>query len=97
MKGYSADVRIPWAIGFALQTDRVPGLYSDLASFATFGHGGASGCVLVCDPACGLVIAITTNTHLAAGREPWYRRIQSILNPVFAEFTRNSDAVRRTI
>lgn len=92
MKGYSIDVRIPWAVGFALQTDRVPCLYSDLASFSTFGHGGASGCELVCDPTYGLVIAITTNTHLAAGREPWYRRIQSIINPVFAEFTRASDA-----
>lgn len=96
MKGYPADARIPWAIGFALQTNRVPGLYSDLASFSTFGHGGASGCELICDPAGGLVIAITTNTHLAAGREPWYRRIQSIVNPVFAEFTRDSRPVRRT-
>ena len=26
MKGYAADVRIPWAIGFALQTERTPGL-----------------------------------------------------------------------
>jgi len=96
MKGYAADARIPWAIGFALQTDRVPGLYSELASFATFGHGGASGCELICDPSCGLVIAITTNMHLAAGREPWYRRMQSMVNPVFAEFTRNSTVARRT-
>lgn len=84
MKGYSADARIPWAIGFALQTDRTPGLYSDLASFHTFGHGGASGCALVCDPSCGAVVALTTNTHLRTGREPWTRRVQSVLNCVFA-------------
>jgi len=95
MKGYAADARIPWAVGFALQTDRVPCLYSDLASYSTFGHGGASGCELICDPACGLVIAITTNTHLASGREPWYRRIQSIANPIFAEYTRDPKLARR--
>ena len=84
MKGYAPDVRVPWGIGFALQTERVPGLYSDLSSFRTFGHGGASGCTLVCDPACGLVVAVTTNTHLRAGREQWTRRMQSVVNCVFA-------------
>jgi CubicO group peptidase (beta-lactamase class C family) len=84
MQGYAADVRVPWAIGFALQTASVPGLYSDLASFQTFGHGGASGCVLVADPACSVVVAVTTNTHLRTGREAWTRRIHSIVNAVFA-------------
>jgi CubicO group peptidase (beta-lactamase class C family) len=84
MQGYAADVRVPWAIGFALQTRQLPGLYSDLSSFRTFGHGGASGCVLVCDPECGVVTALTTNTHLRTGREAWTRRIQSIVNYVFA-------------
>jgi CubicO group peptidase (beta-lactamase class C family) len=93
MKGYAADIRIPWAIGFALQTAQVPGLYSDLASFQTFGHGGASGCELIGDPVQGLVVAITTNTHLGTGREPWYRRMQSMINSVFAECTRDSRAL----
>jgi CubicO group peptidase (beta-lactamase class C family) len=92
MKGYAADARIPWAVGFALQTEWLPGLYSDLASPRTFGHGGASGCELVCDPSCGLVIALTTNTHLSTGREPWTRRLQSVVNAVFAEFTTGSSA-----
>jgi CubicO group peptidase (beta-lactamase class C family) len=95
MKGFAADVHIPWAIGFALQTAQVPGLYSDLASFETFGHGGASGCELVCDPTCGIVVAITTNTHLGTGREPWYRRMQSIINTVFAEYARDASTFRR--
>jgi CubicO group peptidase (beta-lactamase class C family) len=84
MKGYAPDVRVAWGIGFALQTERVPGLYSDLSSFRTFGHGGASGCTLVCDPECGLVVAVTTNTHLRTGREQWTRRMQSMVNCVFA-------------
>jgi CubicO group peptidase (beta-lactamase class C family) len=84
MQGYAAGVRVPWAIGFALQTAATPGLYSDLASPRTFGHGGATGCALVCDPACGLVVALTTNTHLRTGRERWTRRVQSVLNCAFA-------------
>lgn len=84
MAGYPTGLQVPWAIGFALQTARVPGLYSDLSSFRTFGHGGASGCELVCDPECGVVVALTTNTHLRAGRDQWTRRMQSVLNCVFA-------------
>jgi CubicO group peptidase (beta-lactamase class C family) len=87
MQGYATDLRVPWAAGFALQTERLPGLYSDLSSPRTFGHGGASGCVLVCDPAAGIVVALTTNTHLRTGREPWTRRIQSIVNCVFASIS----------
>ena len=68
----------------ALQTERVPGLYSDVSSFRTFGHGGASGCVLVCDPDIGTVVAVTTNTHLRTGREAWTRRVQQIVNSVLA-------------
>jgi hypothetical protein len=29
MQGYATDVRVPWAIGFALQAPQLPGLYSD--------------------------------------------------------------------
>ena len=48
-------------------------------------HGGASGCVLVCDPTCGIVVALTTNTHLHTGRELWTRRLHAVLNCVFAD------------
>lgn len=92
MKGYAADVHIPWAIGFALQTERTPSLYSDLASFRTFGHGGASGCELVIDPTVDLVVAVVSNTHLLTGRERWYMRMQSIINSVFAEFVQVSSS-----
>jgi CubicO group peptidase (beta-lactamase class C family) len=85
MKGYAAEAPIPWAVGFALQTERTPGLYSDLVSPRTFGHGGASGCELVCDPAAGIAVALTTNTHLRTGREQWTKRVQSVLNCVFAD------------
>lgn len=85
LKGLPSDARIPWGIGFALQTRQVPFLFSDLASPRTFGHGGASGCQLVIDPVAGLVVALVSNTHLSTGRERWSMRLQSIVNAVFVE------------
>jgi len=95
MKGYAADVHIPWGFGFAVQSAQVPCLYSDLASFETFGHGGASGCQLICDPVLGIVVAVTSNAHLRLGREAWYRRMQSIINNAFAECTRQTGSRTR--
>ncbi len=87
LRGFSSDLRMPWAVGFALQTEQVPSLYCDLASFRTFAHGGATGCVLVIDPECELVVALVSNAHVSLGRDRWYMRLQSILNSVFAEFS----------
>jgi CubicO group peptidase (beta-lactamase class C family) len=85
MKGYAEDARVPWGFGWSVQTSALPGLFSELASFRTFGHGGASGCQLVCDPENETVVAILTNTHLRMGRDPWYARLQSIINAAFIE------------
>jgi CubicO group peptidase (beta-lactamase class C family) len=85
MKGYSEDARVPWGFGWSVQTPALPGLFTELASFRTFGHGGASGCQLVCDPENETVVAILTNTHLRVGRDPWYARLQSIINAAFVE------------
>jgi CubicO group peptidase (beta-lactamase class C family) len=87
--GYGTDAHIPWGFGFALQTKQVPALFSELASFRTFGHGGASGCQLVIDPEPDVAVALLTNTHVLTGRDRWYRRLQSIINMAFASFTRH--------
>jgi CubicO group peptidase (beta-lactamase class C family) len=84
MKGFGVDAPIPWGFGFALQTAHVPALFCELASFRTFGHGGASGCQLVIDPEPNVVVALITNTHLRIGRERWYARLQSIINCAYA-------------
>jgi beta-lactamase class C len=84
LTGLAADVRPPWGLGFGLQTEVVPGLYTELGSFRTFGHGGASGCLLIIDPKINLIVAILTNTHARIGRERWYRRLQSMVNASFA-------------
>jgi CubicO group peptidase (beta-lactamase class C family) len=80
LRGFGASAHIPWGLGWALQTADVPALFSELLSFRTFGHGGASGCQLVADPEQGLVVAVLTNTHLRTGRERWYARLQSLIN-----------------
>ncbi len=80
VKGYDSSAPMPWGIGWALQTEHLPALQCELASFKTFGHGGASGCQVFVDPETDVSVAILTNSHLRAGREPWYRRLQSLMN-----------------
>lgn len=87
LREYAADVHMPWAIGFALQTEQVPSLYCDLASFHSFAHGGATGCPLVIDPTYDLVVAVMSNAHSSLGRDHWCMRMHSITNAVFAQFT----------
>ena len=84
LTGTSQENIVPWGIGFALQTEYVPALFSELASFRTFGHGGASGCQLMVDPQDDVVVAVLTNTHARNGREPWYQRLQSMINCALA-------------
>lgn len=82
--GLQAGVPVPWGIGFALKTAQLPSQFADLVAPGAYGHGGASGCLLVIDPAADAVVAILSNTHARVGREPWYRRLQSIMNTIFA-------------
>ncbi|MCS7055372.1 MAG: beta-lactamase family protein [Thermoflexales bacterium] len=83
LSGLSPDAPVPWGLGWALQTEATPGLYCDLASPRTFGHGGASGCMLMIDPQHDVVIAVLSNTHVRTGRDRWTTRLQSILNTAF--------------
>jgi CubicO group peptidase (beta-lactamase class C family) len=87
LSGLGSDGRVPWGIGWALQTAHTPALFSELLSFETFGHGGASGCQLVADPEQGLTLAVLTNTHLRMGHEPWLRRLQSLINCTVASIS----------
>ena len=82
--GVTVGTHIPWGIGFALKSTSTPSLFADLASTQAYGHGGASGCQLVIDPAADAVVAVLTNTHARSGRERWYMRLQSMLNAAFA-------------
>lgn len=84
LDGFPRLARIPWGFGFALQTSDAPAVFSELASFSTFGHPGASGCQLLVDPRADLIVALLTNTHILTGRDTWLRRQQEIVNACFA-------------
>jgi CubicO group peptidase (beta-lactamase class C family) len=83
MKGYDHTAPMPWGYGWALQTREVPALLCELSSFRTFGHGGASGCEIFCDPEADVCVVVVSNSHLRSGREPWYRRLQSLMNAAY--------------
>jgi CubicO group peptidase (beta-lactamase class C family) len=84
LDGFPANARIPWGFGFALQTEDAPAVFSELASFSTFGHPGASGCQILVDPVADLIVALLTNTHILTGRDTWLRRQQEIVNACLA-------------
>jgi CubicO group peptidase (beta-lactamase class C family) len=82
--GYEQIGPRPWGFGWALQTAATPGVFSDLASFSSFGHGGASGCQAFIDPDNDIAVVILTNTHLRTGFEAWFNRLMALSNVVVA-------------
>jgi CubicO group peptidase (beta-lactamase class C family) len=84
LDGFPPDARIPWGFGFALQTEDAPAVFSELASFSTFGHPGASGCQILVDPVADRIVVLLTNTHILTGRDTWLRRQQEIVNACYA-------------
>lgn len=78
ISGLGAQPQHAWGLGWALQTARTPALFSELLSFETFGHHGASGCQVMADPTQELIVVALTNTHLNTGIDRWYNRLQAI-------------------
>ncbi|MFZ9857968.1 MAG: serine hydrolase domain-containing protein [Roseiflexaceae bacterium] len=76
--GLGTNPRHAWGLGWALQTASTPALFSELLSFETFGHHGASGCQVMADPSQDLIVVALTNTHLNTGIDRWYNRLQAI-------------------
>jgi serine-type D-Ala-D-Ala carboxypeptidase len=60
----------------------------DLVSPLSFGHDGASGCVLLVDPVADLTIACVSNRHLRTDPDRWSFRLSSLVNGVMAALTR---------
>jgi CubicO group peptidase (beta-lactamase class C family) len=84
-EGRSPVAPAPWGLGWGLQTEHTPGVYCDLASNRTFGHGGASGCWCFVDPEANIAVAVVSNTHLRAGRDAWTVRLKTMVNAAYAE------------
>ena len=79
------DLPRPWAIGFSLKGTTGSG--PDLFSPSSFGHGGASGCMLMVDPEQELAVAFVSNKHALTGREAFSRRQQAVCNVAAAALT----------
>jgi CubicO group peptidase (beta-lactamase class C family) len=89
--GEEMPVPQPWGMGFGIRGGSDPlGFYGDLTPPGAFGHAGASGCVLVINPADGITIAYVSNRHLRAGLERFSYRLSSVINGVTAALTRTS-------
>jgi CubicO group peptidase (beta-lactamase class C family) len=91
LAGTAPHARIPWGLGWALQTADVPAVFCDLASHRTFGHGGATGCQFFVDPENDIIVAVLSNTHVRVGRDAWMRRLQSMVNVAFVEAAEQRD------
>src|SRR4051794_2597514 len=81
-------VPIPWGYGFSILGPHAPGAFGDLLPAGSFGHGGASGCTLLIDPADQITIAVVSNSHARTGRERWVHRLTVAVNGVMAALTR---------
>ena len=79
------EIRVGWGLGFEVQTDTAPNTFSRHASIGAFGHGGASGCRLVVDPASGITAVVLTNTHLRTGLAPWMARLDALTDATFED------------
>lgn len=84
MAGSGTSTPVPWGLGWYLQGASVPGILADLGSPSTFGHAGASGCLVVGDPALDLVVAVVSNTHLRVDLDRWQMRLAALANCAFA-------------
>ena len=84
-EGRSPVAPAPWGLGWGLQNAYTPGVYCDLSSNRTFGHGGASGCWCFVDPDTNISVAVMSNTHLRSGRDAWTVRLKTMVNAAYAE------------
>jgi CubicO group peptidase (beta-lactamase class C family) len=76
----------PWAIGFMLKGRAST---PELASPQSFGHAGASGCILHIDPVAEIVIGFVSNRHERLGFDDFMHRLDRVVNTAMATFTRS--------
>ena len=67
----------PWAAGFMIKGRAGT---PHLVSRDSFGHAGASGCILWIDPDAGIVIAFASNKHYNLDRDDFLFRVDRAIN-----------------
>jgi CubicO group peptidase (beta-lactamase class C family) len=74
-----------WGLGFLIKARMG---FPELSSPAAFGHPGATGCMVLVDPAYDVAFAYVSNRHLNTGMDEWNDRLMMITNVVMAGMTR---------
>lgn len=78
-------VNHPWGVGFFIKGRAgTPELVSPLS----FGHAGASGCILWIDPVSDVVIAFVSNRHYNLDPDGFFSRLDRVVNVAMAACTR---------
>jgi CubicO group peptidase (beta-lactamase class C family) len=77
----------PWGLGFMLKGRAGT---PEFVSPNSFGHAGASGCILWIDPALDVVIAFVSNKHFNVDQDGFFQRLDRIVNVSTAALTRES-------
>jgi len=75
----------PWAIGFMLKGRAAS---PELVSPQSFGHAGASGCILHIDPVHELVIGFVSNRHERLGFPEFMDRLDRVVNCAMAAYSK---------
>jgi CubicO group peptidase (beta-lactamase class C family) len=73
-----------WGIGFHVKGRMT---FPELASPAAFGHPGATGCLLLVDPAHDIAFAYVSNRHLNTSLDDWNARLSKVANVVMSSLT----------
>lgn len=82
---HPAGVIHPWGVGFMIKgRSGTP----ELVSPESFGHAGASGCILWIDPINDVIIAFVSNRHLNLDPDGFFARLDRIVNVTMAELSR---------
>jgi CubicO group peptidase (beta-lactamase class C family) len=76
----------PWGLGFMIKGRAGT---PELVSPGSFGHAGASGCILWIDPALDLVIAFVSNKHYNIDQDGFFERLDKIVNVTTSALTRD--------
>ena len=76
-----------WGLGFMVKGRMA---FPELASPAAFGHPGATGCMVLVDPAYDVAFAFVSNRHLNTGMDEWMERLNVITNVVMSGMTRGA-------
>ncbi len=80
-----------WGLGFMVRGATDPeGFFGDLFPPGSFGHAGASGCMLAVSPADGVTVAYVSNRHLNSDQDCFLHRNAVVLNGVLAALTRRA-------